>query len=87
MTFPSINSEFAGPPRDKHASLCRKQSGYFAIRSLVRRLDGSSLEGRINGWHTEIFSDHKEGKESAGVSTRTDVRIRIKEKPEYVFFG
>jgi hypothetical protein len=90
----------------------RKRPGYFAFRNLVRRLEGSRFEGKIDDRRAEIFLFHKGSEEFAVAWTRAGAvdyafsrkprlligrdgeesrpagaRIRIEEKPQYVFFG
>jgi hypothetical protein len=90
----------------------RKRPSYFAFRNLVRRLEGSRFEGKVNDRHAEIFLFRKGGEEFAVGWTRTGAveytfsrtpklvsgrdgeeyrpsgaRIRIEEKPQYVYFG
>jgi hypothetical protein len=90
----------------------RKRPGYFAFSNLVRRLEGSRFEGKIDDRRAEIFLFHKGGEEFAVVWTKAGTvdhtfsrkprlligrdgeesrpagaRIRIEEKPQYVFFG
>jgi hypothetical protein len=49
----------------------RKRPSYFAFRNLIRRLEGSRFEGKINDRRVEIFLFRKEGEEFAVGWTRT----------------
>ena len=95
---------------DNRGAEWRKRPGYFALRQMVRLLEGSRFEGKEPVRGAEVFWFHKEGRRFAVCWTRrgtadhelgavpseivgrdgeerpaASARIRIDERPQYVF--